>query len=87
MIVFTKYHGPSNVRGSRISAHAPGWDLPRVYVPYPHHKSGMDCHAEAVRALMKKAAINYERFRVDPIPGGYAFSTGYGPSLAINSKD
>ena len=86
MIIFTKYHGPTNTRGGRISADAPGWGLPRVYISYPHEKSGVDCHAEAVRALMKKAGINSESFRVESILGGYAFFTDTGFKLIINSE-
>lgn len=78
MIILTKYHGATNTRGARISAHAPGWGVPIVYVSYPYEKSGAECHAEAVRALMQKIGISSEKFRAFPIPGGYAFAGSYG---------
>lgn len=83
MIIFTKYHGPGNVKGSRISAHAPGWNLPRVYIPYPHEKSGAECHAEAVKALLKKAGKIGGFYRVESIPGGYAFMPDAGYQFGI----
>lgn len=85
MLIFTKYHGATNTRGARISAHAPGWGLPRVYVPYPHEFTGAECHAQAVRAFMQKAGINREDFRVESIPGGYVFSTETGFLINLNS--
>lgn len=75
MVIFTKYFGPSNVRGARIAAWAPGWDLSRVYISYPHEKSGADCHAEAARALLIKAGKNQKNdcYIYAAIPGGYCF--------------
>lgn len=75
MIIITKYHGPTNVKGARISAHAPGWDLPRVYIHYPHEKSGAECHADAARALLIKAKQQQENacYLYASIPGGYCF--------------
>ena len=76
MVIFTKYHGPTNIKGGRISAHAPGENLPRVSVSYPHEKSGADCHADAVRKLMTKIGPGKAESRVFyalPIPGGYCF--------------
>lgn len=48
----TKYHGPTNTRGSRLSATADGWG--RAYIDYPHQFSGARAHFEAVLALMAK---------------------------------
>jgi hypothetical protein len=86
MLILTKYHPASNKRGERISAHAPGWDLPRAWVSYAYEKSGAECHANAVRALFKKAGLENERIvtRVESIPGGYAFMTETGYTLTIN---
>ncbi len=49
----TKYHGPSNVRGSRISATASG-NKARVILSYDHALNGDDNHKAAARALMDK---------------------------------
>jgi hypothetical protein len=50
--ISTKYHGPTDTRGARISA----WDLDgnRVSIPYPHHLSGEDVHRLAAEALKTK---------------------------------
>lgn len=50
--VETRYHGPTNTRGARISATSS--DGVRVFVPYDHSLEARDCHAEAVHALRKK---------------------------------
>lgn len=50
--ITTKYHGPTNTRGSRISASDS--DGNRASIPYPRELSGDDCHALAAAALCKK---------------------------------
>jgi len=50
--IVTKYHGPTDRRGSRISASDS--DGNRVTIPYPYDLSGEDCHREAAEALCKK---------------------------------
>lgn len=46
--IITKYHEPTNFKGSRISASAEGGD--RIYISYPHELSG----DEVADALCKK---------------------------------
>lgn len=48
----TKYHGPGNVRGSRISATDD--DGNRVTIPYPHQLNSEDGHLLAARTLCRK---------------------------------
>jgi hypothetical protein len=49
----TVYHGPGNVRGSRISASDE--DGNRITIPYPDHAGmGMEAHAVAAKALCEK---------------------------------
>lgn len=48
----TKYHGPGNVRGARISAS--DGDGHRVSIPYPHHLSREETHVAAVKAFCRK---------------------------------
>lgn len=85
-MIVTKYIGPSNIKGARISAHAPGWNLPRVYIPYPHEKSGVECHAEAALALLKKAKKSNQNFifLYAAMPNGYCFmDRDNGPSIIL----
>ena len=49
----TKYHGPSNIKGSRISATASGCKA-RVILSYDHALNGEGNHMRAARALMDK---------------------------------
>ena len=49
--IITKYHGPTNTRGSRIIATANGH---RVSISYPYELSGIECHRAAAEALVKK---------------------------------
>ena len=86
MLIITKFCPAGDVRGSRISAHAPGWNLPRVYIPYPHEKSGVECHADAARALIKKAGLMQKNliYLYQSIPGGYCFiSRDDGPFINL----
>ena len=48
----TTYSGPTNTRGSRITAC--DMDGNRITIGYPYNFSGMDCHAKAAWALCKK---------------------------------
>ena len=50
--ITTKYHGPSNVRGSRVSAS--DLDGNRVTISYPYELSGEDVHRKAADALCAK---------------------------------
>src|SRR5258708_4084246 len=50
--IVTKYHGPTNHKGSRITASDE--DGNRVTISYPHELSGEDCHRAAADALCKK---------------------------------
>ncbi len=49
--IVTRYHGPTNTRGSRISATACGG---RVVVPYDYAGEVFDNHAAAAMALAAK---------------------------------
>ena len=48
----TKYHGPTDTRGSRITASDS--DGNRVSIPYPYELSGEECHRKAARRLCQK---------------------------------
>lgn len=47
----TKYHGPTNTRGARITATTESGH--RVSVSYPYEKSGMDAHRVAAMELCR----------------------------------
>lgn len=47
----TRYHGPTNTKGSRISAQC---EAGRIYVPYNHALSAFGNHATAARELLAK---------------------------------
>jgi hypothetical protein len=47
----TRYHGPSNVKGSRFSAQC---EAGRIYVPYNHALNLDENHMEAARQLIAK---------------------------------
>jgi hypothetical protein len=49
--ILCTYHGPTDSRGSRITASS---DTCRVSVPYPHELSGQACYRVAAEALAKK---------------------------------
>lgn len=55
----TRYHGPTNTRGSRISAKC---GAGRVSVPYDHALNLYDNHAAAARALLAKLGWDAEEY-------------------------
>ena len=68
--IVTKYHGPTDCKGARISAD--DGDGNRVYLPYPYKLSGEAVHRAAADALCKKMG-----WKGDLVGGatrsGYAF--------------
>ena len=48
----TKFHGPTNTRGSRISATSNGDN--RIYLPWDHRLNADENHIEAAKALAAK---------------------------------
>lgn len=51
--IITKYHGPTNVRGSRVSAQASGNGV-KVTLSYDHALNSEGNHMAAAQALMDK---------------------------------
>jgi hypothetical protein len=61
--IHTKYLPASNVRGSRIKAYtagAMGFKGFEATIPYPHEFDGVDCHFEAVKALVIKHKLDWD---------------------------
>ena len=50
--IVTRYHGPTNTRGSRISATAANGE--RIYLPYDDSLNSDDMHRKAAYALRDK---------------------------------
>ena len=67
----TKYHGPTNTRGARISA--TDMDGNRISVPYPHEaQMGEAAHRVAAEALCRKMRWS-GRLIGGAVKSGYAF--------------
>ena len=82
--IFTKYHGPTNTRGSRISA--ADSDGNRVSISYPHHLSGEDVHRKAAIALCQK--MNWRCALVGgAVKKGYVFCFADGIAQAMESAN
>lgn len=68
--IITKYHGPTNTKGERITARA---DAGRVCIPYPYELSGEDVHKAAAEKLRERLGW-HGTLAGGSIPGGgYAF--------------
>lgn len=67
--ICTKYHGPTNSRGSRISANANGH---RATVPYDYALGPEGNHAAAAVALCRKM-----KWRGELVSGGLGTGAGY----------
>lgn len=50
--IITRYHGPTDHKGSRISASAEG--VPRLYMPYDYALNAAENHAAAAAALANR---------------------------------
>lgn len=61
--IHTKYIGPTNTRGGRIKAYTASWGDRKGFectIPYPHHLSLVECHFEAVKALVQKHKLDWK---------------------------
>ena len=73
--ITTKYHGPTNTKGARISASAD--EHSTVYISYPYDLSGEAVHREALAAyLAKQGWLTPDEENPDNWVGGW-MRTGY----------
>lgn len=72
--IITKYHGPTNTKGSRISAKC---DAGSVMISYPHELSGIDVYEAAARALIKKLHWTTADGFPELVGGGLPNNGGY----------
>lgn len=70
--IITKYHGPTNTKGSRITAKC---DAGSVTISYPHELSGDAVYRAAADALVKKLGWDHGELACGGLPdnGGYVF--------------
>jgi hypothetical protein len=77
--IVTKFHGPTNHKGSRVSATA---EAGRIILSWDHALNGSDNHAAAARALADSMGwtveAGYPALVGGALPGnaGYAFVMG-----------
>lgn len=60
--IHTKFISPTNSRGARIKAYTAGYGDIKGFtatIGYPYHLSGVECHFEAVKALVKKNKLEW----------------------------
>lgn len=68
--ILTKYHGPTNTRGARVSASDE--EDNKVYISYPYELSGEAVYRKAAEAL--KAKMNWSGDLVGgSLKNGYVF--------------
>lgn len=72
--IVTKYHGPTNYRGSRISAKA---EAGRVSLPYDHALDAGDNHKKAAQALADRYGWTVEKGYPALVGGALPGNAGY----------
>lgn len=78
--IVTKYHGPTNTRGSRISATTESGI--RHYYPYQYELNSEGNHADAAQKMAEHMGWD-GTWRGGAIPGGYAFVLNDGALFTI----
>ena len=77
--IHTKYLAPTNNSGARIKAYTASWGDIKGFtatISYPYALDGVNCHFEAVKALIKKNNLdwNTEEMRYGDSADGRGFS-------------
>ena len=86
VIICTRYHGPTNTRGSRIVATTA---RTRLSLPYDGSTSGSDAHLAAAKALLAKmTAFPLVAWQIagigdSPTGSGWAFAFVRGTEQAV----
>ena len=78
----TKYHGPSNVKGARVSARAAGG---RVILDWDHALPIVANHTAAAMALATKLDWKANYFHGVAADGRNVFVAWHGPELPVRS--
>lgn len=77
-VIFTRYHGPTNSKGSRISASIPHHKA-RVTIPLDHELDIVDRHRKAAAALVERMGWPVDDLPIageSPDGKGYLFVWG-----------
>jgi hypothetical protein len=83
--ITTKYHGPTNTRGARITATSTSGL--RATVGYPLELDGEQCHRVAVLALCKRLGWTGQLISGALRHGGYAYVwTEYRPGVPSETR-
>lgn len=53
-IIETRYHGPTNTKGARISARFTVGNMRPVFISYPYELYGQHAHKQAALAMLEK---------------------------------
>jgi hypothetical protein len=87
--ILTRYHGPTNTRGSRISAQtADTGTCRRVTVAYRHERSSFENHTAAARELAEQLGYDDTRWHSAATDKGYWFvAEMHQPAFAIDRDD
>lgn len=82
--IVTKYHGPGNLRGSRISATASGGGG-RVSVAYSHRLNAEENHDAAARALALKMGWRGQMVR-GALKSGHVYVFADGERITVGGE-
>jgi len=87
--ILTKYHGPTNTRGSRISATVPYGNKRRTYFyPYQYGLNSTENHAHAARLTAERLGWDGLRWHAGYLPtGGYAFVAEMAEPAFVIARD
>lgn len=86
----TRYHGPTNTKGARISAFLADEPTTRATIPYDYALRHEALHFEAVKALAKKTGLAFLNDGSEVIAGGadqgYIFVFADSPRFTLPGK-
>lgn len=69
--IMTKYHGPTNTRGARITAESEAGH--KISIPYPHELHDEEKHRTAAAALCDRLGWPVENLRGGAWRNGWVF--------------
>lgn len=83
--ILTQYRGPTNTRGSRISAKVrwSGHQNYRLTTPYQHDLSAVQNHARAAQMLAERMGLDGTRWHAGDVENGYVFVAEMGEGAAF----